>query len=195
MTSRNATPSLAADALDVGEQRLGDAALAGAGIDDERDDPDEPVLGLEPGHERERDEAQHLARLLRHEHLGAGSREPADPALEVARTGRIALVGQQGGEPLRVVLGRGPDRELGDVVHGAMVPVAGVRDARAACVSTITRCGPATGPPPTSTEPPSGPTRRRAERHAAGACVGRPGTEAGGRPRYSARGTLPVAGE
>ena len=33
----------------------------------------------------------------------AGRREPANAALEVARPGRIALVGQQGGDPLRVV--------------------------------------------------------------------------------------------
>src|SRR6188508_3553784 len=42
-------PELATDTLCLGHERAPDAALPGARIHDEREDPDDPVVVLEPG--------------------------------------------------------------------------------------------------------------------------------------------------
>src|SRR6266446_6188219 len=88
--------------------------------------------------------------------------ESGEPIDDVARAGRIALVGEQGGDPLRV-LGRrraegdelavGHDRD-GTAARSARIPGGSTR---IRCGPVGIRCGPATRPPRTSTDSPNGP--------------------------------------
>ena len=132
VTSRKAAPSSGRDPLGVGHQALPDPPLADAGVDDEGDDPREPLVGLEPRDQVERDEADDLARGLRDEHVRVRRREPLDPRGEVGLARRVALVGEERGEAPGVGRGGGADGDGGGVGHAGMVPAgdAVVRRAR-----------------------------------------------------------------
>ena len=60
----NAAPSSRPIALGLGHQRSADAALARAGVDDEREDPDDPVVVLEARQRVDGDEAEDRAVVL-----------------------------------------------------------------------------------------------------------------------------------
>src|SRR4029078_5130531 len=88
-----------------------DTALAGASVDDEGDDPDDPVVMLEAGQCAERDEPEHRAVVLGADALGVVVREPLEAGDDVARSGRIALVGEQGRDRFCVAWGPGEGLE------------------------------------------------------------------------------------
>ena len=133
----NAAPSSVADALGLRHQRTTDPALARAGVDDQRQHAQDPVVVLEAGHRVERDEAQQRLLVLRDQDARMVRREAAEALDDVARAGRVALVGEEGGDGLGIGLGGGPDGQ-GGVGHGG--------DGTA---STKSRWGPASGPPST----------------------------------------------
>ena len=91
----NAAPSSRADPLGLGHQGPTDAALARPGIDDEREDAHDPVVVLEARHGVEGDEAEQRAVVLGHDDPGIGRGEAPQPDDDVARAGRVALVGEQ----------------------------------------------------------------------------------------------------
>ena len=76
MTSTNAAPSSVADPLRLGHERAADAALARAGVDDEGEDPHDPVVVLEARQGVEGDEPEHRALVLGDEDLRVVGREP-----------------------------------------------------------------------------------------------------------------------
>ena len=65
----NAAPSSRRDPLGLGDERAPDAALARAGIDDEGEDPHDPVVVLEARQRVEGDEAEDRAVVLGHDDL------------------------------------------------------------------------------------------------------------------------------
>ena len=106
-----AAPSSRADPLGLGHQRPADAALARAGVDDEGEDPDDPVVVLEPRQGVEGDEPEERAVVLGDDDPGVGRGEALEPGDDVARPGRVALVGEQRGDGLGV-------GGLGESEHG-----------------------------------------------------------------------------
>ena len=72
---------------------------------------------LEAGHRVEGDEAEQRPLVLRDEDPRVLRREAGEPLDDVARAGRVALVGEQGGDRLGVVLGAGRMVTVG-VGHG-----------------------------------------------------------------------------
>ena len=95
-------PELATDALRLGHQRPADAPFAGTGIDDEREDPDDPVVVLEPRQGVDGDEPEHRPIVLGDDDPGLWGGESLEPRDDVARAGRIALIGEQRGDRLGV---------------------------------------------------------------------------------------------
>ena len=100
-------PELGADALGLGHQGPADAALAGTRIDHEGEDPQDPVVVLEPWQGMDGDEAEHRAVVLGDDHPRVRRREPLQALDDVAGSGGIALVGEQLGDRVGVV-GRRP---------------------------------------------------------------------------------------
>ena len=64
MISTNAAPSSRPDPLGLGDERPADASLARPGVDDEGEDPDDPVVVLEAGQRVDRDEPEDRAVVL-----------------------------------------------------------------------------------------------------------------------------------
>src|SRR6188508_1991606 len=80
----------------LGHEPMTDTTLTGAGVDHEREDADDAVVVLEPRQGVERDEPQHRALVFRDHDTRVLGREPAEPLDDVARTGWISLIGEEG---------------------------------------------------------------------------------------------------
>ena len=183
-----------ADPLDLRDQRLGDAALAGARVHDQGDDPDEPLVGLEPrdhgGTRRTRGPPPPAPRRGRCE---PGDENRSTRAREVARPGRIPLVGEQRGEALGVRGGRAARIVMLAVSFMARwYPAAALRS-RARGPRDDARTGPRTGPGEQHLAP-SGPSRLALSRAPARE-PRRPAVEARRGPQVQRARTLAVAGE
>ena len=100
----NAAPSSRPAEFRLLHQPVADAALADARIDDEGEDPDDPVAVLEAGQRVEGDEPEDLAIEIGDDDLGEGRVESLEPGDDVAGPGGVALLGEESGDPLRVVL-------------------------------------------------------------------------------------------
>ena len=102
MISVKAAPSSVATSSAAAMSARPEAALARAGIDHQGEQPDDPVVVLEARQGVQGDEAEDDAVALRDEDLRMVGREALEPLDDVARTGGIALVGEQRGDGLRV---------------------------------------------------------------------------------------------
>ena len=99
-------------------QQPADPPLAHAGVHDEGHDPDDPIGVLEARQGVDRDEAEDLAVVSATMTRRVRRIEPAEPLDDVARAGRIALVGEERGDPLGVVGGRRAERDRVAFGHG-----------------------------------------------------------------------------
>src|SRR3954447_8624387 len=140
--------ALTADALGLCHQSPPDASLAGAGVNHERDDPDDRVVVLESRQCGEGDEPEQGVLVLGDDDLCVVGSEPVEAGDDIAGTGRVALVREQRRDRLGVGRGCTPELDGGLVGHARMVP---------APSATRSRCGPVSGSPRTSLSGPSGP--------------------------------------
>src|SRR3954447_3763476 len=140
------------DPFGLGHQPMPDAPLARARIDDQGDDPDDPIVVLEPRDHVDGEEAEDLAAEVRHHDAGVRRPKPFQALDDVAGAGRIALACEESGDRVRV-LGSGVADGDGRgclLAHGSMV------SARGGSRTTIT-CGPNRESPRTSACRPKGP--------------------------------------
>ena len=93
---------LTPDALCFAHQEVADAPLADTRIDDQCEHPHDAIAVLEPGQHVERDEAQQFALVIRHEDHRVRRPKALESRVDVARPGRIALIGEQARDARRI---------------------------------------------------------------------------------------------
>src|SRR6185369_1920005 len=152
-----------------------DAPAALAGVDHEGHDPDDPVRMLEARQGVDRDEAKHLTAVVRDDHPGMLRVEAGEALDDVARAGWIALIGEQGGDALRILGRRRAERDGRSIGHGG--------DGTAGR-STRIRCWPVSVPGRTRTDRPNGPVATRLRGTFAAAALARTTSSPNGASRY-----------
>ncbi len=123
--------------------------------------PGDVIAVLEARQEMERDEAHDLAVDVGDDHGRLLADEALQPLHDVARSRRIALLGEHGRDALGIADGGGTEDDGRLVDHRSMVPAAAPPRRSvpvAASASTIAN-GPQAGAPVTSEPAPSGPGR------------------------------------
>src|SRR4029079_19271002 len=107
----------------LGHEPMNATTLTRAGVDHEREDADDAVVVLESRQGVERDEPQQRALVFRDHDTRVLGREAAEPLDDVARTGWISRIVEEGRDRLGVARLRRPDRQrrVGRLRHGSMV--------------------------------------------------------------------------